>query len=55
MDILSSLYPVPTQYTLFDAVEFQERYHENPFALDDAYLTPFYQHMKYLYVQHMEK
>ena len=32
---------VRTQDTLFDAVEFQQRYCKNPFALGDAYLTPF--------------
>ena len=41
MKILSSLYLVRTQYNLFDAVEFQQRYRKNPFALGDAYLTPF--------------
>ena len=40
MKILSSLYSVRTQDTLFDAVEFQQRYRKKPFALGDAYLTP---------------
>ena len=43
MKILSSLYWVRTQDTLFDAMEFQRRYRENPFALGDAYLTPLFQ------------
>ena len=41
MKILSSLYFVRTQDTLFDAVEFQLIYRKNPFALGDVYLTPF--------------
>ena len=41
MKIISSLYSVRTQDILFDAVEFQQRYSKNPFALGDAYLTPF--------------
>ena len=41
MNMLSSLYPVCPQNTLFDAVEFQRKYRKNPFELSDAYLTPF--------------
>ena len=41
MKILYSLYLVRTQDILFDALEFQQRYRENPFALGDTYLTPF--------------
>ena len=44
-----------TQDILFDAVEFQGRYHKNSFALGDAYLMPFNQRVQYLSVQHMEK
>ena len=55
MNILSSLYFILTQDTLFDAVEFQQRYHKNSFALGDAYLTPFCQSVQYLSVQHMGK
>ena len=46
MKILSSLCVVRTHDTLFNAVQFQQRYRENPFALGDAYLTPFYQHVQ---------
>ena len=42
MNILPFLYLVRTQDTLFDAVEFQQIYHENRFALGDTYLTPFF-------------
>ena len=42
MKILSYLYSVRTQDTLFDAVELQQRYCENPFGLGDAYLIPFF-------------
>ena len=42
MKIISSLYLVRTEDTLFDAVEFQQRYSENPFALGDAYLMTFF-------------
>ena len=55
MKILFFLYSVRTQDTLFDAVEFQRRYYENPFTIGDAYLTPFFQHVQYLSVQHMGK
>ena len=41
MKILSSLYLVRTQETLFDGVELQRRYSKNPFALGDTYLAPF--------------
>ena len=44
--MLSSLYLVHTQNTIFDSVDFQQRYRENPFALGDAYLTPFCQRMQ---------
>ena len=40
MMILSLLYWVRTQDTLFDAVEYQRRYHKTLFLLGDAYLTP---------------
>ena len=53
--ILSSLYSVRTQDTLVDAVYFQRRYRQNPFVLDDAYLTPFFQRVQSLSVQHMVK
>ena len=46
MKILSSLHLVRTQDTLFDAVEFQQGYRENPFALGDAYLTSFCKRIK---------
>ena len=46
INILSSLCVVLTQDILFYAVKFQERYHGNPFAIDDAYLTPLYQHVQ---------
>ena len=46
MKVLSSLYLVRTQYTLFDAVELQLIYRENPFALGDAYLNPLLQRVK---------
>ena len=46
MKILSYLYLVRTQDILFDAVEFQRRYRENPFALGDGYLTPFFQRVQ---------
>ena len=39
MKILSSLYWVRTQDILFDALEYQRRYRETLFALDDACLT----------------
>ena len=39
MEILSSLYSICTQDTLFDAVEFQWRYRKNPSALGDTYLS----------------
>ena len=55
MKILSSLYVVYTQDTLFDAVELQQRYRENPFALGDAYLTHFTQCVQQLSIQHMDK
>ena len=55
MKILPSLYLVHTQDTLFDAVEYQQRYRENFFALGDAYLTPLYQHVQYLSVKQMDK
>ena len=45
MKILSCLCLVRTQDALFDAVEFQQRYHKNPFVLGDACLTPLYQHV----------
>ena len=44
--ILSYSCVVRTQDTLFDAVEFQQRYRRKPFALGDAYLTPFYQRVQ---------
>ena len=53
--ILYSVCVLHKQYTLFYAVELQCRYHENPFALGDAYLMPFYQHVQYIFVKHMEK
>ena len=43
MKILYSLHLVRTQEDLFDAVEFQQRYGKNPFALGNAYLTPLFQ------------
>ena len=46
MKILSSVCVIRKQDTLFDAMEFQKRYHENPFALGDAYLTPLSQHLQ---------
>ena len=46
MKMLSSLHLVCKQYTIFDDVEFQRRYRENPFALGDTYLTPLYQHVQ---------
>ena len=46
MKILSSLYSVRTQDILFDAVEFQLIYCENPFVIGDAYLTNFYQRVQ---------
>ena len=46
MKILYLLYLVHTQDILFDAVEFQRRYRKNPFALGDAYLTPFCQRVQ---------
>ena len=55
MKILSSLFVVCTQYTLFDAAEFQRRYQKKPFALGDAYLTPLSQYVQQLSVQHMGK
>ena len=55
MNILSSLYLVRTQATLFDAVIFQRRYCENPFALGDTYLTPFCQRVQWLSIPIMEK
>ena len=42
LNILSSLYLVCTQDTIFDAVEFQWRYRKNPFSLGDAYLKTFF-------------
>ena len=45
MKILSFLYFVHTQDNLFDAVEFQQRYRKNPFALGGVYLTPFSQYV----------
>ena len=55
MKILSSVCVVHKIDTLFDAVEFQQRYRKNPLALGDTYLTPLYQHMQYLFVQHIKK
>ena len=46
VNILSSLYSVRTQDTFFDALEYQRRYCENPFALGDKYLTPFFQRVQ---------
>ena len=40
MKILSFLYLLRTQDTILDAVEFQQIYRKNPFALGDTYLTP---------------
>ena len=45
--IRSCVCGVHKQDTLFDDVEFQRRYHEKPFALGDACLTPLYQHVQY--------
>ena len=39
-EIQSSICVVNKQGTLFDAVEFKQRYSGNPFALGDTYLTP---------------
>ena len=47
MKILFSLYLVCTQDIIFGAVESQRRYRENPFAIGDAYLTPFYQRAQF--------
>ena len=55
MKILFSLYFVPTQNTLFDAVEFQQIYCEKQYVLDDAYLTPLPQHVQYLFIEHIDK
>ena len=55
MKILYSLYSVRTQDILFDAVEFQRRYPKNPFVLGPVYLTPLYQCVQYISVQHIEK
>ena len=46
MKILSSLYLERTQDILFYAVEFQQKYRENSFALGDAYLTHFCQRVQ---------
>ena len=55
MKILSSLYLVSTQYTIFYEMEFQRRYHENSVVLGDAYLTPLSQRVQQLFIQHMDK
>ena len=55
MKKLSSLYLVRTQDILFDAVEFQRIYRENPFVLGDAYLTPLTQRVQYLSMCCMER
>ena len=55
MKILYSLYSVRTKDTLFDAVEFQQIYHKNPFVLGDEYLTPLSQRVQYISVQHVDK
>ena len=55
MEILSFLCVVRTQDTLFDAMEFQQRYCENPFALGDVYLMPLSQHVQKIFIQHMDK
>ena len=46
---------VRKQDNIFDAMEFQQRYHENTFTLDDAYLTPLSQRVQYFSVQYMDK
>ena len=46
MKILSSLYSVRTQDILFNAVEFQRGYREDPFLLGDACLMPFWQRVQ---------
>ena len=53
MKILSSLYLVRTQDTLFSDVEFQRRYRKNPFTLGDLYLTSLSPRVQYLSVQHI--
>ena len=53
--MLSSLYLVRTRDILFDALEFQQIYRKNSFALDDAYSTPLSQRVQHFSVQHMEK
>ena len=54
MKILSSLYQVRTQHTLFDTMVFKGRYHEDPFELGDSYLMLLYQRVHYLTVQLMD-
>ena len=45
MKILSYVCGVRKQDILFDAMEFQQRYHENHFAIGDTCITPFSQPM----------
>ena len=52
---LSCVYQVSIRVTLFVGVSFQPRFPENPFVVGDACLTPFCQHVKFLFVQHMDK
>ena len=49
MKIRYCFYGVYENYTPFDYVELQKRYHANPFALSDALS----QHVQYIFVQHM--
>ena len=55
MEILSSLYLVRTQDTIFDSTELQRKYRKYPFVLGDAYLTPFCQRVHWISVKHMDK
>ena len=40
---------------IFDAVEIQQRYRENPVVLGDAWLITLYKYTQYIFVQRMDK
>ena len=53
MKVLSYVCVVRKQDTLFDYVEFQQRYRKKYFVFDDAYLMPFCQRVQWLSVKYM--